>query len=174
MHVMNEMRNRVHVELKILAFFGASSLEVLPFILCIHWETQTQKWSWRNHSLFIDFPSLFFVFEKEEMSGHLLFLVASPWFFFFQAKLMSELVAYRACEESQVPAWLGSDDYSLREVWPHATSSHGYQCVLVRSARKLWAYTQDLRLLQGCYEIETTEKPGDKRHVEFVHLNVVN
>lgn len=66
MHVMNEMRNRVHVELKILAFFGASSLEVLPFVLCIHWETQTQKWSWRNHSLFIDFPSLFFFLRKRK------------------------------------------------------------------------------------------------------------
>ena len=161
MHVTNEMRNRVHVELKLLAFFGASSLEVLPFVLCIHWETQTQKWSWRNHSLFIDFPSLFFFFffEKEEMSGHLLFLVASPWFFFFQAKLMSELVAYRACEESQVLAWLGSDDYSLREICDHTkqvlTAINACLCVApgnCESTPKIWD------CCQGRYEIEMTEK----------------
>lgn len=159
MHVMNEMRNRVHVELKILAFFGASSLEVLPFVLCIHWETQTQKWSWRNHSLFVDFPSLLFFFWERGNERSLIIPGCFPMILF----LPSQAHEWAGCLQSLwrkpsaglVRLWWVFLTWSL---WPHATSSHGYQCVLVRSARKLWAYTQDLRLLQGCYEIETTEK----------------
>ena len=48
MHVTPDRRNRVHVELKTPEFFGTPSLEVLPVVLCVHWETQTQKRPGRN------------------------------------------------------------------------------------------------------------------------------
>ena len=51
------MGNGVPTELKSRGFFGGSSTDDLPVVLCFHWETQTQKQCRRNHPLAHSFHS---------------------------------------------------------------------------------------------------------------------